>query len=442
MFKRKIYGELQHWKDTRTGKTALLVEGQRRVGKSTVVKEFAKQAYKSYILIDFSTCSQEIRDLFNDISDLDFFFLQLQLLTNVRLEERNSVIILYEVQLFPLARQAIKSLVKDHRYDYIETGSLISIKKNVKDILIPSEEQRIYMYPMDFEEFLWAIGDNVTVPMLELLFSKQKPAGDGAHRKIMRNLRLYMLIGGMPQVIETYLQENNFEAVDQVKREILQLYEDDFYKIDPTGRLSQLFDAIPAQLNRNASRYTVSNVIPALRPGSSLNLIAELIDSRTVLAAYHTSQPSADMASYKDLTKFKLFLSDTGLFTTLMFKNKAFTENDIYKKLLSDKISANLGYLFENLTVQILAAEGDELYYHTFSRKDKGTNYEIDFLIAKSSKVVPIEVKSSNYKRHASLDAFCQKYSAQISEKYILYTKDFHKEQDIRLLPIYMSPFI
>lgn len=218
MFKRKIYDELQHWKNTRAGKTALLVEGQRRVGKSTVVEEFAKQAYKSYILIDFSTCSQEIRDLFNDISDLDFFFLQLQLLTHVRLEERNSVIIFDEVQLFPLARQAIKSLVKDHRYDYIETGSLISIKKNVKDILIPSEEQRIYMYPMDFEEFLWALGDDVTVPMLEILFSKQKPAGDGAHRKIMRNLRLYMLIGGMPQAVETYLQENNFEAVDQIKR--------------------------------------------------------------------------------------------------------------------------------------------------------------------------------------------------------------------------------
>ena len=442
MFKRKIYDELQHWKNTRAGKTALLVEGQRRVGKSTVVEEFAKQAYKSYILIDFSTCSQEIRDLFNDISDLDFFFLQLQLLTHVRLEERNSVIIFDEVQLFPLARQAIKSLVKDHRYDYIETGSLISIKKNVKDILIPSEEQRIYMYPMDFEEFLWALGDDVTVPMLEILFSKQKPAGDGAHRKIMRNLRLYMLIGGMPQAVETYLQENNFEAVDQIKRDILRLYEDDFYKIDPSGRLSHLFDAIPAQLNRNTSRYTVSNVIPSLRPGSSLNLIAELIDSRTALAAYHTSQPSADMASYKDLTKFKLFLSDTGLFTTLMFKNKAFTENDIYKKLLSDKISANLGYLFENLTAQMLATKGYDLYYHTFSSKDKGSNYEVDFLIAKSNKVVPIEVKSSNYKRHASLDAFCQKYSAQIAEKYILYTKDFQKEQDIRLLPIYMSPFI
>jgi len=422
MFNRKIYGQLQQWKDTRAGKTALLVEGQRRVGKSTVVEEFAKKAYKSYILIDFSTCSQEIRNLFSDISDLDFFFLQLQLLTNVRLEERNSVIIFDEVQLFPLARQAIKSLVKDHRYDYIETGSLISIKKNVKDILIPSEEQRIYMYPMDFEEFLWAIGDNVTVPMLELLFSKQKPAGDGTHRKIMRNLRLYMLIGGMPQAVETYLQENNFEAVDQLKREILKLYEDDFYKIDPTGRLSHLFDAIPAQLNRNTSRYTVSNVIPTLRPGNSLNLIAELLDSRTALAAYHTTQPSAEMAAYKDLTKFKLFLSDTGLFTTLMFKNKAFTE--------------------KNLTAQMLAAKGYELYYHTFSNKDKSNNYEIDFLIAKSNKIVPIEVKTSNYKRHASLDAFCQKYSAQIAEKYVLYTKDFQKEQDIHLLPIYMSPFI
>ncbi len=442
MFQRKIYKQLQLWKDTQAGKTALLVEGQRRVGKSTVVEEFAKSAYKSYILIDFSTCSQDIRNLFNDISDLDFFFLQLQLLTNVHLEERNSVIIFDEVQLFPLARQAIKSLVKDHRYDYIETGSLISIKKNVKDILIPSEEQRIYMYPMDFEEFLWAIGDNVTMPMLQMLFDKQKPSGDGAHRKIMRNLRLYMLVGGMPQAVEAYLEENNFEPVDQIKRNILQLYEDDFYKIDPTGRLSQLFDAIPAQLNKNTSRYAVSSVLPSLRPSNSLSLISELLDSRTVLAAYNTSMPSAEMASYKDLTRYKLFLSDTGLFTTLMFKNKSFTENDIYKKLLNDKMSANLGYLFENLTAQMLTANGYDLYYHTFSTKESSKKYEIDFLISKGSKVVPIEVKSANYKRHASLDAFCQKYSSQISEKYILYTKDFQKEKDICLMPIYMTPFI
>lgn len=442
MFQRKIYKQLQQWKDTRAGKTALLVEGQRRVGKSTVVEEFAQKAYKSYILIDFSTCSQDIRNLFHDISDLDFFFLQLQLLTNVRLEERNSVIIFDEVQLFPLVRQAIKSLVKDHRYDYIETGSLISIKKNVKDILIPSEEQRIYMYPMDFEEFLWAIGDNVTMSMVQFLFDKQKPAGDGAHRKIMRNLRLYMLIGGMPQAVETYLQENNFEPVDQVKRDILHLYEDDFYKIDPTGRLSQLFDAIPAQLNKNTARYAVSSVIPTMRPSNSLNLIAELLDSRTALASYHTSMPSTEMASYKDLTKFKLFLSDTGLFTTLMFKNKSFTENEIYKKLLNDKSTANLGYLFENLIAQMLTASGYELYYHTFPAKEKKINYEIDFLLAQNNKVMPIEVKSSGYKRHASLDAFCQKYSSQISNKYLLYTKDFQKEQDIRLVPMYMTPFI
>lgn len=442
MFQRKIYKQLLQWKKTRAGKTALLVEGQRRVGKSTVVEAFAKKEYKSYILIDFSTCSQEIKDLFNDVSDMDFFFLQLQLMTNVRLVERNSVIIFDEVQLFPLARQAIKSLVKDHRYDYIETGSLISIKKNVKDILIPSEEQRIDMYPMDFEEFLWAIGDSVTIPMLEILFSKQKPAGDGAHRKIMRSLRLYMLVGGMPQAVESFLQENNFEAVDQVKRDILQLYEADFYKIDPTGRISRLFDAIPAQLNKNTARYRVSSVIPTLRPSNSLNLIAELLDSKTTLAAYHTNLPSAEMASYKDLTRFKLFLSDTGLFTTLMFKNKTITENDIYKKLLSDKLSANLGYLFENLVAQMLTANGYELYYHTFTNKEKSSKYEIDFLISQRSKVVPIEVKSSNYRRHASLDAFCQKYSAQIAEKYILYTKTFQKEHDICLLPIYMLPFI
>jgi len=442
MFQRKIYEQLLHWKNTHQGKTALLVEGARRVGKSTVVEDFAKREYESYILINFSTCSQDIRNLFNDLSDLDYFFLQLQLITNVHLAERKSLIIFDEVQLYPLARQAIKSLVKDQRYDYIETGSLISIKKNVKNILIPSEEQRIYMYPLDFEEFLWAIGDTVTTPLLKLLCQKQKPAGDGAHRQIMRKLRLYMLIGGMPQAIESYLQENNFEPVDQIKRNILQLYKDDFYKLDASGRLSHLFDAIPAQLNKNTSRYAVSSVLPTLRPSNSLHLISELLDSRTVLAAYHTSQPSAEMASYKDLTKFKLFLADTGLFTTLMFKNKSFTENDLYKKILSNKISANLGYLFENLTAQMLSASGYELYYHTFPAKEGNRYYEIDFLISQKNKVSPIEVKSSNFRGHASLDAFCQKYSAHIANKYILYTKDFQKEQDIRLMPIYLTPFL
>lgn len=442
MFQRKIYEQIKKWKTERDGKTALLIEGQRRVGKSTVAEEFGRQEYKSYIMIDFSTCSQEIRDLFRDISNLDYFFVQLQLLSGVPLFARKSLIIFDEVQLFPIARQAIKTLVKDHRYDYIETGSLISIKKNVKDIVIPSEEQHLHMHPMDFEEFLWALGDTVTLPTLHYLFQKQRPAGDGVHRKLMRTLRLYMLIGGMPQSITAYLESNNLEAVDRVKRDILRLYEDDFYKIDATGRLSQLFDAIPAQLNKNSSRYVVSNVLPHMRPGNSLNLIAELIDSRTVLAAYHTSQPSAEMASYKDLTRFKLFLSDTGLFTTLMFKNKEFTENELYRRLLSDKLSANLGYLYENIAAQILTSRGYELYYHTFPNQSRTANYEVDFIIAQNNKICPIEVKSSGYKSHASLDAFCQKYSAQIAKKYLIYTKDMQKERDLLFLPIYMMPFL
>ncbi|WP_027406745.1 ATP-binding protein [Anaerovibrio sp. RM50] len=442
MFKRKIYNELISWKKESDGRTALLIEGQRRVGKSTVVEEFAKNEYESYILIDFSICSQEIRDLFRDISDLNYFFLQLQLQTGVKLIERKSLIIFDEVQLYPLARQAIKHLVADHRYDYMETGSLISIKKNVKDILIPSEERHIHMYPMDFEEFLWATGDTVTIPLLKQLFQKQKGVGDGAHRKIMRDMRLYMLVGGMPQAVEAYLNSNNFEIVDNVKRDILKLYEDDFYKIDSTGKLSRLFDAIPAQLNKNAARYTISSVIPHLRPANSLDLIAELIDSRTVMPAYHTSHPSAEMASYMDLTRYKLFLSDTGLFTTLMFKNKSFTENDLYRKLLSDKHSANLGYLYENLVAQMLATKGYKLFYHTFKNTDKGRNYEIDFLISHNNKMCPIEVKSSTHKTHTSFDIFCKKYSSQILNKYILYTKDLQKEEDILLLPVYMTVFL
>lgn len=442
MFKRKVYEKLKEWKRDRCGKTALLIEGQRRVGKSTVVEEFAKREYDSYILIDFSTCSKEIRRLFEDISDLDFFFLRLQILTGTNLVERKSLIIFDEVQMCPLARQSIKSLVKDHRFDYIETGSLISIKKNVKDILIPSEEQRIYMYPMDFEEFLWALGDSVTMPLIQKAFQANLSLGDGVHREVMKKMRLYMLVGGMPQAVATYLEEYNFEPVDRIKRDILQLYEDDFYKIDSTGRLTQLFDAIPAQLNKNASRYTVSSVVPQLRPSTSLELIAELMESRTVLVSYHTSQPSSEMASYKNLTQFKLFLSDTGLFTTLMFKNKAFTDNDLYRKLLGDKLPANLGYLYENLIAQCLAAAGYELYYHTFPNKEKTKNYEIDFLIAKGNKICPIEVKSASIKRHASIDAFGRKYTAQIADKYLLGTKEQQKEQDLRILPVYMTSFL
>lgn len=442
MFRRKIYDKLLEWKTESDGRTALLIEGARRVGKSTVVEEFAKNEYESYILIDFSRASKAVKELFEDISDLDYLFLQLQLQYKVDLHERRSLIIFDEVQQCPLARQAIKALVADHRYDYVETGSLISIKRNVKDILIPSEERKISMYPMDHEEFLWAVGDTTTIPLLKKVFDSGKPVGTQIHRKLMRDFRLYMLVGGMPQAVNEYIETNNFRKVDQIKRDILNLYEDDFKKIDPTGKLSSLFDAIPAQLNKNASRYQVSSVLNGERVENILESIAELKDSKTVLVSYHANDPNAGMSNNKDLGKFKLFLSDTGLFTTLMFKDRDFTENIIYEKLLNDKLSANLGYLYENAVAQILTANGDALFYHTFMNESTRRNYEIDFILARKNKVCPIEVKSSGYKTHASLDAFSRKFSDRILDKYLIYTKDFAKDEDIFCLPIYLVQFL
>lgn len=442
MFRRKIYDKLLEWKTESDGRTALLIEGARRVGKSTVVEEFAKNEYESYILIDFSRASKAVKELFEDISDLDYLFLQLQLQYKVDLHERRSLIIFDEVQQCPLARQAIKALVADHRYDYVETGSLISIKRNVKDILIPSEERKISMYPMDHEEFLWAVGDTTTIPLLKKVFDSGKPVGAQIHRKLMRDFRLYMLVGGMPQAVNEYIETNNFRKVDQIKRNILNLYEDDLKKIDPTGKLSSLFDAIPAQLNKNASRYQVSSVLNGERAENILESIAELKDSKTVLVSYHANDPNAGMSNNKDLGKFKLFLSDTGLFTTLMFKDRDFTENIIYEKLLNDKLSANLGYLYKNAVAQILTANGDALFYHTFMNESTRRNYEIDFILARKNKVCPIEVKSSGYKTHASLDAFSRKFSDRILDKYLIYTKDFAKDEDIFCLPIYLVQFL
>ena len=333
-------------------------------------------------------------------------------------------------------------MVKDHRYDYIETGSLISIKKNVQDILIPSEERKISMYPMDYEEFLWAIGDTVSTSLVKKLFEAEQALGERMNRKLLRDFRLYMLVGGMPQAVDEYIKTNNFRKVDAVKRDILSLYEDDFKKIDATGRLSVLFDAIPAQLNKNASRYQISSVLDSGWSDKMLELIAELKDSKTVLISYHTNDPNAGMANNKDLTKFKMFLCDTGLFVTLMFKDKDFTENIIYEKLLNDKLSTNLGYLYENVVAQILAANGNELFYYTFANPISKHNYEIDFLLARKNKLCPIEIKSSGYKTHKSLDAFSQKYSDRILWKYLVYTKDLCKDQDIICLPVYMAQFL
>lgn len=442
MFKRKIYDKLLEWKTESAGKTALLIEGARRIGKSTVVEEFAKNEYESYILIDFSRASKAVKELFEDISDLDYLFLQLQLQYKVDLHERKSLIVFDEVQQCPLARQAIKALVADHRYDYVETGSLISIKRNVKDILIPSEERKISMHPMDYEEFLWAVGDKTTIPLLKKVFDSGKPIGDQMHRKLMRDFRLYMLVGGMPQAVNEYIETNNFRKVDQIKRDILTLYEDDFKKIDSTGKLSTLFDAIPAQLNKNASRYQVSSVLNGERAKDILELISELKDSKTVLVSYHANDPNAGLSNNKDLEQFKLFLCDTGLFTTLMFKDKDFTENVIYEKLLNDKLGANLGYLYENVVAQIFTAKGNALFYHTFMNESTRRNFEVDFLLARKNKICPLEVKSSRYKTHASLDAFSKKFSDRILDKYLIYTKDFTKDGDIFCLPIYLVQFL
>lgn len=441
-FKRKIYDFLLQWKKERKGQTAILVQGARRVGKSTIVKQFAKREYKTHILIDFSNCSQEVFNLFNDISDLNHLFMRLQLAYGVTLHERNSVIVFDEVQRQPLARQAIKHLVADGRYDYIETGSLISIRKNVQDIVIPSEETRVNMYPMDYEEFRWALGDTATIPLLRSVSEKPIPLGDAAHRKLLRDFRLYMLVGGMPQAVDKYLETNDLSEVDRIKRDILDLYDNDFLKIDNSGKLSMLFNAIPAELNKNASRYQVSSVIENGKTDRLTEYIADLKESMTVNMAYHVSDPNAGMSFYKDINKYKMFLADTGLFVTLAFRDKSFTENVIYQKLWNDNLSTNLGYLYENIVAQMLRAAGNELFYHTWPTESGKRNYEIDFLLARGNKVCPIEVKSSGYSTHASLDAFTNKYSDRILNKYLLYTKDIKRDKDVQFLPFYMTMFL
>lgn len=440
VFRRKIYDDILDWKRKNDGRTALLVEGARRIGKSTIVEEFARNEYKSYILIDFNTASAEVKSLFDDLMNLEFIFLRLQQAYSTQLFERNSVIVFDEVQQCSKARQAIKYLVKDGRYDYIETGSLISIRKNIENITIPSEEDRIQMNPMDYEEFRWALGDTVTVPLLKTFWEKKIPLG-AAHRDAMRNLRLYLLVGGMPQAVNAYLDTNNLRTVDEVKRKIILLYREDFAKIDKTGKVSNLFMSVPAALSRNASRYVPSSIIGNVANDKMSELLMNLEDSKTVNIAHHADDPNIGIPVSANYDKFKIFLADTGLFVTLAFWDKDFTENIIYDKLLSDKLSVNLGYVYENLIAQMLVASGNRLFYHTW-KKDEKHYYEIDFLLSRGAKLCPVEVKSSGYKAHASLDAFCDKYSARVGSRYLIYTKDLTKDNGTTLLPAYMTPLL
>ncbi len=449
IFKRKIYKKMLQWKNESDGQTALLIKGARRVGKSTIVEEFARREYESCIIIDFSIADDAVRELFSHISDLNYFFLRIQSLFNVSLHDRNSVIVFDEVQLYPPARQAIKHLVKDHRYDYIETGSLLSIKKNVKGIVIPSEETRITMYPLDYEEFLWAVDKTQIYELIRYSYQNLKPLGEAVNRDLMRNFRLYMLIGGMPQAVNAYLESNDFSAIDAVKRNILELYIDDFRKIDPTGRISRLFTSIPTELSRNTTRYKVGSVIENATAARISELLMDMEDSMTVNFAYHANDPSVGFSLHADYEYFKMFLADTGLFVTLAFMDRDYTDNVIYRKLLSDKLSTNLGYIYENVIAQMLKSAGNELFYYTFKEeiyKEEENKtirgYEIDFLLSRKDKICPIEVKSSGYNSHKSLDKFQQKFSERTLYRYLLYTKDLRKDKDIICLPAYMTELL
>lgn len=443
VFKRKIYEKLLDWKRTKDGQTALLIRGARRVGKSTIAEEFAKREYHSYIKVDFADAPEAVWEAISHISDRDQFFLQLQFIYNVRLEPRKSVIIFDEIQKAPKVREAIKYLVKDHRYDFIETGSLLSIKKNTQGIVIPSEETRIDMFPMDYEEFRWALGDTATVPLMKQTFDDKKGIGDAICRKLLRDFRLYMLVGGMPQAVNAYLDTQNLSVVDAIKREIIDLYADDFRKIDPTGRATRLFMAAPSQLTGNATRYQVTSVLGRSQDEADMNeLIQDMEDSMAVNVSYHSDNPSVGISQHKNMQKYKMFVGDTGLFVTMAFWDNEVTENIIYQKLLSDKLAADLGYVYENVIAQMLRARGDKLYYHTWPTPSGKHNYEIDFLLSRGFKLCPIEVKSSGYKAHVSMDEFCKKFSHQIGLKYLLYTKDLRKDGDLWFLPVYMALFI
>ena len=412
IFKRKIYERMLEWKRKSNGQTALLIKGARRIGKSTIAETFARQEYESYIIIDFSIADGAVKELFLHISDLNFFFLGLQSLSGVTLHKRRSVIIFDEVQLYPVARQAIKHLVKDGRYDYIETGSLLSIKKNVKNIVIPSEETRISMYPMDYEEFLWAVGKTGSYELIRYSYENSKALGDAVNREMMREFRLYMLIGGMPQAVNAYLESNDFSAVDSIKRNILELYIDDFRKIDPSGRISRLFSSIPAELSRNVMRYKVGSVIENATASRISELLMDMADSMTVNFAYHANDPNVGLALHADFNCFKMFLADTGLFVTLAFMDKDYT--DTFKETDSEP-GCTAGPV---------------------------RSYEIDFLLSRKNKICPVEIKSSGYNSHKSLDRFLVKYSGRTMQRYLIYTKDLKKDKDIFCIPAYMSALI
>lgn len=441
MFKRKAMAELKKWKEDKAPRYSALLEGARRVGKSTIAEEFAKLEYRSYIKIDFANIKKNVLDVFDDIAELDIFFLRLQTVTNVKLYYRESVIIFDEIQLAPKVRQAIKYLVADGRYDYIETGSVISIKKNVDKIVIPSEEFKIQIYPMDYEEFLLATG-NDTYSVLRELYKLKKPVGNSLNRKLMRDFRIYMAVGGMPQAVSAYVNGNNFTEIDEVKREIIELYKDDFMKIEKNGFLGMMYDSIPSQLAVDKRNYIVSAATEKRFSNKDYERLFNLFDSKTVLPCYNVKNPNMTLAQTKDIDVFKLYLSDTGLFTTMIFNSAGETDENIYEKLLRDSLPADLGYLYENAVAQMITAAGRPLYYHTWNKENSTHYYEVDFILSRAAKLVPVEVKSSGVGKHESISVFCEKYSKHITDRILLSQKDVGNKEMLHLYPIYMLPFI
>ena len=449
--RRKVYDVLLDWKRNSAGKTALLIDGARRVGKSYIAESFARAEYKSYILIDFNNTAEDVLDLFrNYLNDLDTLFMYLSGYYNVRLHPRDSLIIFDEVQMFPRARAAIKYLVADGRFDYIETGSIVSIKKNVKDIVIPSEERHIKMYPMDFEEFLLAIGNETLLPVIKRCFIEKKSAGQALHRKAMDCFRQYMIVGGMPQAVAEYLATHDFERVDQVKRDILALYRADIskYANGYEAKVSAIFDEIPAQLQKHEKMFKLSSIKKEARFREYEDALFWLEDAMIVNTCYNSSEPEIGLKLKMDRITMKCYMADTGLLISHAFDEKGVVSEEIYKKLLFGKLEVNKGMLIENIAAQMLVASGHKLYFYSNpSREDSGSRMEIDFLLAKDKisdrhNISPVEVKSGRNYTLTSLRKFRDKYSAQLHMPFVLHTSDVKTEDGIVFLPVYMAPLL
>ena len=448
--KRKIYNELLEWKNKRNGATAVIIEGARRIGKSYIVEEFARNEYDSYLLIDFNKADKVVWEWFdNYLEDLDTLLMNLQIHYGVRLTPRKSVIIFDEVQLCPRARSAIKYLVADGRFDYIETGSLISIKKNVKDILIPSEEQALPMYPMDFEEFLWALDDDLMMPFITQCFQKRKPLG-GLHRKALDYFRTYMIVGGMPQAILKYIETHDFEEVDRVKRSILQVYKNDIakYASNVEHKVKSIFDELPAQLQKHEKKFRLS----ALEPGAAYRDYDDaffwLSDAGIVNICYNCTAPNIGLRLNMERNTLKCYMGDTGLLFSHAFDEKGRVPNEIYQKIIHDKLEINEGMLVENIVAQMLTATGHKLYFYSnSSRENAEDRMEIDFLTAKSKltsrhNITPIEVKSSQRYTLSSINKCINKFGNYLSTPIVLHSADLKQEKGIDYLPLYMTPLL